>query len=195
MGDTRFCICCNEQVPFSVVDRDEQREVTCAYCGFTLDVEKLQKKTGRSGGIALVAEDSLFTRKIIQELIVEKHFSERVKAFENGLELIAAYGKLLTGKEQVDVAIIDLNMPVMDGLTAARTMRTLEMQNNAPKVQIVFFSAVKADANLRAQMEQLEPANYVNKGNESDPEKLIVRVEMLLAHLLEKNKERWTSQS
>lgn len=195
MGDTRFCICCNEQVPFSIVERDEQREVTCAYCGFTLDVEKLQKKTGRSGGIALVAEDSLFTRKIIQELIVEKHFSERVKAFENGLDLISAYGKILMDKEQVDVAIIDLNMPVMDGLTAARTMRTLERQNNAPKVQIVFFSAVKADANLRAQMEQLEPANYVNKGNDSDPEKLIARVEMLLAHLLEKNKERWSTQA
>lgn len=195
MGDTKFCICCNEQVPFSVVERDEKREVICSYCGFTLDVEKLQKKSGGLGGMALVAEDSLFTRKILQELIVERHFSERVKAFENGLELISAYGKMLADNEQVDVAIIDLNMPVMDGLTAARTIRTLELQNKANKVPIVFFSAVKADAALREQMELLEPANYVNKGNEADPEKLIVRVEMLLSHLMEKQKERLSGRS
>jgi len=190
MGDTRYCLCCDEQVPFSVVEREEKREITCAFCGFTLDVEALQERRDpHAGGISLVAEDSLFTRKIIQELILEKRFSEQVKGFENGLELISAYGKLLGQKERIDVAIIDLNMPVMDGLTAARTLRALETQSNSPHVPIVFFSAVKADANLRAQMESVEPANYVNKGTDSDPDKLMLRVEMLLAHLMEKYRQ------
>ncbi|MDA8079102.1 MAG: response regulator [Nitrospiraceae bacterium] len=189
MGDTRYCLCCDEEVPFSTVERNERKEVICAFCGFTLDIEKGSQTSAPEKGIALIAEDSPFTRKIIEKLIREKNFSEKVMALENGLELVSAYGKLLSEKAAVDVAIIDLNMPVMDGITAARTLRALEAQNSAQRVPIVFFSAAKADENLRQQMELLEPANYVNKGDDADPEKLITRVEMLLSYLMEKYRQ------
>ncbi len=187
MADTRYCLCCDEEVPFGVVDRNERREITCNYCGFTLDVmgaPEPQKAEAR--GVSLVADDSRFTRKIIEELISEKKFSSGVMSFENGLELITAYSKLLGEKKLVDVAIIDLNMPVMDGLTAARTVRTIEAQNRTSGVPIVFFSAEKADEDLKVQMERLEPAYYVNKGSDPDPDKLASRVEYLLGYLREK---------
>jgi len=53
----------------------------------------------------------------IEELLKEKKYSENVQSFENGLMLIRAYSKLLSEKQRVDIAIVDLNMPVMDGLT------------------------------------------------------------------------------
>jgi len=200
MGDeTKYCICCGDEVPFNTFRRNERLEVTCVYCGFTLDVQNLweskkqepvQKPPAPVEGYALVTDDSHYTRKIIEDLLRARKFSSHVMAFQNGLELIAAYSKLLNEKKMIDIAIIDLNMPVMDGLTAARLMRSLESQNNAAKTPIMFFSAEKADENLRKQMENLEPANYVNKGSDPDPDKLVARVESLISYLMEKYKQK-----
>ncbi|MEW6108947.1 MAG: response regulator [Nitrospirota bacterium] len=189
MENTRYCLCCNEEVPFSVVERNERREVTCVYCGFTLDVLKLwEPQKPPEKGYALIADDSKYTRKIIEDLLREKNFSANVLSFENGLDMISAYSKLLAEKNPVDIAIIDLNMPVMNGITAARTMRAVETQNKTKKVPIVFFSAEKADEDLKKQMQSLEPANYVNKGSDPDPDKLAARVEFLIGYLMEKYK-------
>jgi CheY-like chemotaxis protein len=183
MGDTQYCLCCDEE------ERNERRETTCVYCGFTLDVQKLwEPQKATSEGYALVTDDSKYTRKIIEDLLKAKKFSTNVMSFENGLELVTAYTKLLSVKDTVDIAIIDLNMPVMDGLTAARTIRAIETQNKAKNVPIVFFSAQKADEDLKKQMKNLEPANYVNKGSDPDPDKLAKRVESLISYLMEKYK-------
>jgi CheY-like chemotaxis protein len=187
MGETKYCLCCNEEVPFSTLTRNERIEVACVYCGFTLDVKKIyETQTPAEKGHALIADDSKYTRKIIEDLLKEKEYSENVQSFENGLVLISAYSKLLNEKQPVDIAIIDLNMPVMDGLTAARMMRSLEAQNNIRAVPIIFFSAEKADDNLKKQMEILGHANYMNKGADPDPDALAARVETLIAHLMEK---------
>jgi CheY-like chemotaxis protein len=187
MGNTLYCLCCDEQVPFSTIERNERREVTCAYCGFTLEIQKLwERRSAPGNGCILVAEDSQHTRKMIEDLIREKELSRRVLSFENGLGLTSEYSRLLAGKQSVEIAIVDLNMPVMDGLTAARTMRALEEQNRACRTPVVFFSAEKADENLKLHMRNLEPANYVNKGADLDPDSLKSRVEHLLCYLMEK---------
>lgn len=187
MEETRYCLCCGEQVPFNVLERHGKREVTCVYCGFTLDVQKMQEPQGLpKPGYALVTDDSRYTRKIIEDLIKEKQLSSMVLSFANGLELISSYSRLVSEKKPVHLAIIDLNMPVMDGITAARTMRDLEAKNGVRNTPIVFFSAVKADQSLKEQMEILAPANYVNKGSDPDPDKLAERVEYLLTYLSER---------
>jgi len=200
MGDeTKYCLCCGDQVPFNTFKRNERLEVTCVYCGFTLDVQNLweankqepaQKPLAQIESYSLVTDDSNYTRKIIEDLLRAKKFSSQVMTFQNGLELISAYAKLLKEKKIIDIAIIDLNMPVMDGLTAARLMRSVESQNDTIKTPIMFFSAEKADENLRKQMENLDPANYVNKGSDPDPDKLVSRVESLISYLMEKYKQK-----
>lgn len=180
-------MCCGEKVPFNTIERHDKREVTCAYCGFTLDVEQLHSlQDAGNAGYALVTDDSKFTRMLIEDLIKEKGFSSAVLSFENGFELVSSYSKLIAEKKAIKIAVIDISMPVMDGLTAARAMRVLEVQNGVEKVPVVFFSAVKADQSLREQMESLSPANYINKGSDPDPGKLIERVEYLLTYLIDK---------
>lgn len=187
MGDTKYCLCCDEKVPFGIVQRNERTEVICNYCGFTLGVEKSpEAHPAHSEGYTLVADDSRYTRKIIEDLIIEKKFSLYVMSFENGLEMVTAYSKILAEKSHVDVAIIDLNMPVMNGITAAKSLRTMEAQLKSRHVPIVFFSAEKADDDLKNQMQSLDPAYYVNKGSDPDPDKLVSRVEYLLGYLQEK---------
>ena len=187
MEETKYCLCCNEEVPLSTVTRNGRIEVTCLYCGFTLDVKKMyEAREPAEKGHALIADDSKYTRKIIEELLKEKEYSENVQSFENGLMLISAYSKLLNEKQPVDIAIVDLNMPVMDGLTTARTIRSLEAQNSSRAVPIIFFSAEKADDNLKKQMETIGHASYMNKGADPDPDSLAARVEMLISYLREK---------
>jgi len=189
MGTTKYCLCCGEEVLYNVFDRGETKELTCMLCGFTLDIQKVSfQKKAPGSGVALIADDSKYTRRIIEDLVREKKFSSDVLCFENGLDLISAYSKLLAQRKPADVAILDLNMPVMDGLTTARTMRSLEIQNAADRAPIVFFSGIKADDNLRKQMQSLDPANYVNKGSDPDPDRLASRVEDLLGYLMEKYK-------
>ncbi len=176
----KYCLCCGEDVPYNVVVRNERRELTCTYCGFTLDTENLwEDKKSSIDTYALIAEDSKFTRTLLKELILKKAIASEVIAATNGLELVTEYSRIMK-KVRISFAIIDLNMPVMDGLTAARTLRALEEKERIIKVPIVFFSGIKADEGLRRQMELLAPANYVNKGSDPDPEHLVHRVEGLL---------------
>jgi len=179
--EKKYCLCCGEFVPCNIVIRNERRELTCAFCGFTLDADNLWEERKRSADTyALIAEDSKFTRTLLKELILKKEIASEVRAVSNGLELVSEYSRLLSDNIRVKFVIIDLNMPVMDGLTAARTLRTLEEKRKGKKVPIVFFSAIKADKSLKRQMELLAPANYVNKGADPDTKVLVRRVEGLL---------------
>ncbi len=179
--EKRYCLCCGEDVPCNIVVRNERRELTCTFCGFTLNAANLWEGRRRSAGTyALIAEDSKFTRTLLKELILKKALASEVTALSNGLELVSEYSKLLSDNVQVRFIIIDLNMPVMDGLTAARTLRTIEEKKKKQKVPILFFSGIKADEGLKRQMEILAPANYVNKGTAPDTKMLARRVEDLL---------------
>ncbi len=197
MDETKYCLCCGDEVRFNRIERNERIEMTCVYCGFLLSFEDeslltMQDPTSTTWSDRLqrilVADDSKFTRKIIRDLLVERNIANEVMTFENGLELTAAFAKLVTEKKPVDVAIIDINMPVMDGLTAAKTIRSIESQNNLPHIPIAFFSVIKADDNLRNQMNMMAPANYVNKGSDPDPDKLAERVEQLLSYFMQLKK-------
>ncbi len=192
---SQYCLCCGEEVHVDRVERNERIELVCGFCGFLLGVaddENLLTIQDPSSTTAsnrmhyiLVTDDSKFTRRIIKDLLLEKKLANEVLDFENGLELTSAFAKMVAEKKQVDVAIIDINMPVMDGLTAAKIIRSIESQNSLPRMPIAFFSAVKADDNLRNQMEMLAPANYVNKGSDPDPDKLAERVEHLLTYFIQ----------
>jgi CheY-like chemotaxis protein len=178
----KYCICCGEDVLCNTVVRDEQKILTCAYCGFTLDVEKLWKEKEVSvETYALIAEDSDFARKLLKELVSKAQLVSEVIAVSNGLELITEFKKLQQNNVKISYAIIDLSMPVMDGLTAASIIRSLEEHD--AKIPIIFFSAVKADEELRGQMELLAPAHYMNKGSDPDPRSLIDRIYVLLNYI------------
>lgn len=87
----------------------------------------------------LIVDDSPIVHSII-ETVSKKHFPQQYTFFHamNGEE-----GVQQTQKENPDLIIMDIEMPVMDGLTATRYI----MQQN-PKPIIVFSAATKKIANL-----------------------------------------------
>jgi len=189
MADTKYCLCCGVDVPCNYVERDDRREITCAYCGFTLDIEKSGKSSNVREGYVLITDDSKNVRDIIVDALKATNIYKNIMTFENGLELTTSFSYLVSRNSPIDVAIIDVVMPIMDAFTAAKTLRAVESQDKISATPIIFFSAVQADDSFRAKMELLSPAIYLNKGADPDPDSLSRRVEQLVGLLTVKNRE------
>ncbi len=80
----------------------------------------------------LVVEDHPINQKLVGVLL--SRMGCHVTFCENGQLAVEA-----VKKEAFDVILMDVNMPVMDGLTATRTIRAME--GNAAKTPIVVFTA------------------------------------------------------
>ncbi len=221
MEDTprRYCMGCGEPVDTHVVERDGQRELRCLYCGLTLKIlgsadeedaqesapsssepeglpeelvqpiEKGEKKPGAKS--IIIAEDSDFLREFMKKLIIKKGLAEDVIACRDGQEFVTEITKSLADDKAPEMAILDLQMPNMDGITAARTMRAVEKKFEVNrKMPILFFSVQRCDEGLKKQLSQFAPASYINKGADASPEKLTHRVDQLIRHLLKKRAQK-----
>ena len=82
----------------------------------------------------LVTDDNA-TNRMVAELIMASIGAEVICA-ENGQEAIDAFDR-----SPFDVVLMDLQMPVMDGLTATRTIREREAARGLPRTPVVVVSA------------------------------------------------------
>ena len=86
------------------------------------------------GGRILVAEDNVNNRKIIG--MVLELIGAEVTFAENGEEACAA-----VAGQAFDLILMDMQMPVLDGLSATRTIRALERSHGRPPTPIIMLSA------------------------------------------------------
>jgi PAS domain S-box-containing protein len=82
----------------------------------------------------LIAEDHPMNRKVLQMMLEPCDFA--LKFVENGEEAVQA-----TQDERFDVVLMDMQMPVMDGLTAIREIRAREHRLNHGHMAIAVLSA------------------------------------------------------
>ncbi|GFM35740.1 ATP-binding protein [Desulfovibrio psychrotolerans] len=86
----------------------------------------------------LLVDDSPNNRMVV-ELFLRRTPHELVMA-ENGQQ-----GVQLFGREHFDVVLMDIEMPVMDGLTATRRIREMEAERGLPPVPVVALTAHALD--------------------------------------------------
>jgi two-component system chemotaxis response regulator CheY len=84
------------------------------------------KAERRPSNWVIVAEDSAATRRIVASILRECGFS--VEEAANGEEALAC----LRERAHASLAILDWNMPVLDGLETARALRSDERFANLP---------------------------------------------------------------
>ena len=180
----KYCLCCGEDVPFNRIVREGNQELTCIHCGFVLDV-KMEEEISAVECI-ITSDDAPLIRELLKGMLVKKGFARTVIATENGQECMMAFNKRLAEDLPVEMVILDLEMPVMDGITAARIMRSIEQKYQASPTPILFFSARKCDDQLKRQIGMFLPASYVNKGSSDDPDQLLERIDRLATYLLKK---------
>lgn len=79
----------------------------------------------------LIADDSVFTRKLLQKILESTSKFEVTEEVSDGSSAVLSYDEI-----RPDIVIMDINMPVMDGLTAAKKILSKD-----PSAIIVIVSA------------------------------------------------------
>ncbi len=82
----------------------------------------------------LVVDDHATNRRVV-EMILDQVGAERVSV-ENGKEALEAYIK-----DHFDVVLMDIQMPVMDGLTATQEIRLVEKHERRTPTPVIILSA------------------------------------------------------
>lgn len=94
----------------------------------------------------LVAEDTATGRQVIRQHLDHEGFE--LTFVEDGAQAVAA-----ATARPFDVVLMDIRMPVMDGLEAIRTIRADEAQAGKPRAPIVVISANTEPEDVQIAME------------------------------------------
>lgn len=82
----------------------------------------------------LVAEDNLINLRLLETILVQENF--KVTAVDNGQKAVDAYLK-----EPFDLVLMDIDMPVMDGLTANRLIKEIDKRDNRGFIPVIALTA------------------------------------------------------
>jgi len=82
----------------------------------------------------LVAEDNPINRKVVQAML--QHLGTAVECVEDGAEAVEA-----TARAAYDLVLLDIHMPVLDGLAAARAIRAREAADGGRRLRLVALTA------------------------------------------------------
>ena len=94
----------------------------------------------------LLADDHPANRKVIEVMLSQTAMD--LTAVVDGAEAVRAYGE-----DDWDLVLMDMQMPVMDGLTATREIRTLEIERGRLRTPILMLTANAMDEHVEAGRE------------------------------------------
>ena len=126
--------------------------------------------SGLSGLTVLQAEDHAVNRRVV-ELILDSQDAD-VISVENGADAIALFES-----RKFDLILMDVRMPVCDGLTAVKKIRDIETAQRLPPTPIVMLTANTSKKDVSTAMEAGATA-YL--GKPITPEKLLGMIATVL---------------
>ncbi len=85
-------------------------------------------------GKILVAEDNLINLRLLETILKQHHYE--VVAVDNGQKAVDAYIK-----EPFDLVLMDIDMPVMDGLMANRLIKEIDKRDNRGFTPVIALTA------------------------------------------------------
>ena len=137
-----------------------------------LIAKSLNRDEALQGRNVLVVEDDI--RNIYALSSVLEPHCVNVRIARNGIEALNALDEAMTGSTPVELVLMDVMMPEMDGLTATRKIREREWGRTLPII------ALTAKAMARDQQECIEAgaSDYLSKPLDVDKLLSLVRVWM-----------------
>ncbi|MEY2880629.1 MAG: hypothetical protein RLZZ15_3009 [Verrucomicrobiota bacterium] len=102
-------------------------------------------------GTVLLTDDEPHIRKFVG-LILKQLGDVRVLEASNGQEALEVYKR-----ENPDLVLLDVNMPVMEGLEALRLLKELD-----PNCVVIMLTSIMTRASIETALE-LGAANYIRK--------------------------------
>ena len=117
--------------------RDERNLVTRSRV-FRESLHRVKKYTGVPK--ILLAEDNVMNREIASRML--RHLGYRVYTAENGEQTLRTVFDTMSGNPEIapDVILMDIQMPVMDGYTAAERIRAIQVPHGS-EIPIIALTA------------------------------------------------------
>jgi CheY-like chemotaxis protein len=188
VGAKVYCPSCGIDVEPFVLTGGGREVVHCSICGLVLDTDATTSPPAPTELLktVLIAEDTEAVRVSVAKALVDQKVTREILQARNGAEFVAQATQRLREGKPISLAILDVEMPIMNGVQAARSLRELETQLGAKRrIPILFFTTRKCDDRFKAVLQQVQPSSYVNKGSSQDPASLAARVMKVLQILLQ----------
>jgi signal transduction histidine kinase/ActR/RegA family two-component response regulator len=93
-----------------------------------------ESETTAANAKILVAEDNPINLRLLETILKQHHF--QVVAVDNGQKAVDAYLK-----EPFDLVLMDIDMPVMDGLTANRLIKEIDKRDHRGFIPVIALTA------------------------------------------------------
>jgi len=136
----------------------------------------------------ITVEDIQLISTILNDMLISEGLTEKVISCKNGYEFLGRYVRARTSNVEVGLVVMDVKMPILNGISSAVAMRAHEAGQRLPEVPILFFTSKRCDETFRKVLIHTAPAMYINKGTSTSPEHLQDRIRKTIAQLL---REEW----
>lgn len=179
-----FCPSCGEKVEYFVMlsEGDEIRH--CSICGLILSQEEPEEQLKTLQHV-IAAEDSTALLKTVTRMLQDKKISKTVDACKDGEEFITTVVERTKKNDPISLVILDVNMPVLNGINAAVIFRAIEKGYGRKRPSpILFFTSYKCDDTFQKVLKYCKPAKYINKGAGASPEQFAERLYQVIHQLL-----------
>ena len=182
-----YCPSCGEDVEYFVMLTEGDEIAHCSICGLILHKEEAKKPAEKLKTLqnVVAAEDSPVLLKTLSHMLVDKNITKGVDPCKNGEEFIATVVERLKKNFPISLVILDVNMPILNGINAAVILRAIE-RGFAKKrpTPILFFTSYRCDDTFKKVLKYCAPARYINKGTGSSPEEFAQRLYQVVSQLL-----------
>ncbi|HEY3359682.1 MAG TPA: response regulator [Polyangia bacterium] len=162
---------------------DAAEVARCPHCGFSFAAEAAPPPASTLYPRVAVADDVEHVRQAVARSLVAERLAADVDQFSDGSHFIGAVRARSREGCAYQLVILDLQMPVIDGVKAAHALRQMERQHGWPPTPILFFSALVCDDRLRGLLKTLRPGFYLNKATITSQADLSARLRELLWYL------------
>jgi len=135
----------------------------------------------------ILAEDSELVTRILKEMIIKKNLSRRVISCKNGFDFIIHYIQNRLKQTPIGLVILDVIMPVLNGISTAVAMRAWERALGLKPVPILYFTSKRCDQVFKRVLQHTRPAMYINKGASQSAFHLEQRIEKVVNQLLKES--------
>lgn len=159
----------------------------CSICGLILDdeVAPASRPTLKTLQHVVAAEDSVVLLKTVSRMLQDKKIAKTVDACKNGEEFVSTVVERVKKNLPVSLAILDVNMPILNGINAAVILRAIEKGYGRKRpIPILFFTSYKCDDVFKKVLKYCQPAKYINKGTGTSPEQFAERLYQVVSQLL-----------
>ena len=183
-----YCPSCGEDVEYFVMLSEGNELTHCSICGLILEREAPDAKAReriKTLQNVVAAEDSPILLKTLSQMLVDRNIAKTVEPCKNGEEFISRVVERLKNNLPVSLVILDVNMPVLNGINAAVIFRAIERGFGKKRpTPILFFTSYRCDDTFKKVLKYCAPAKYINKGTGSSPEEFVQRLYQVVSQLL-----------